>query len=325
MSRYTSAEWRPLTNRSTRTVQKDLCCWHTAVSSSLAGTWNYFNTGAGGRGVYSTGMIGGGWGADLRDGLDGVAWQMQDSDLRCAANLDGNWHIIAWETSDNAVRPIQPWTPKQCDKIVEIAVETYYLDDIPLVVVPDSLPGRRGHAYHRLGVDPYRVAGGELWSTAYGKDCPTDPRIAQLPDLIERARRIVAGEEDDVQIADLNDAAAKGQLNPFLDALAARTMTVVRDRAGLATAQQISTAVQQLATRIQAGDTALGTTVTSARDALLGGMASMPTAHLDEADRAELAQDIAERVEALDSDADVEAIAAALAERPLVFGPAPAA
>lgn len=192
MSRYSSAIWKPITNRSTKQVQKDICCWHTAVGS-LYGTWNYFEGGAGGRGVYSHGMIGGIWGSDATRDLDGVAWQMQDSDLRSAANLDGNWRVIAWETADNAVRPIAPWTTRQCAKIVQIMVEAYHVDGIPLQLVPDSKVGRRGHAYHRLGCDPYRTADGELWSQAYGKDCPTDPRIRQLPALVERARDIVNG------------------------------------------------------------------------------------------------------------------------------------
>jgi hypothetical protein len=200
VSRYRSCTWKPLANRSTRALQKDILCWHTMVSTSMAGTWGYFNTGAGGRGVYSHGLLGGGWGTDLRDGLDGECWQAQDTDLRAASNLDGNWHVIAFETADNAARPIQPWTPKQCAKIVEVCVEANQVDGIPLQIIPDSRIGRRGIAYHRLGCDPYRVSGGELWSSAYGKDCPTDPRIKQLPALVDQARRIVAGqpEEDDV-------------------------------------------------------------------------------------------------------------------------------
>jgi hypothetical protein len=200
VSRYRSCIWKPLDNRSTKALQKDILCWHTMVSTSMAGTWGYFNTGAGGRGVYSHGLLGGGWGTDLRDGLDGVCWQAQDTDLRAASNLDGNWRVIAFETADNAARPIQPWTPKQCAKIVEVCVEANQVDGIPLQIIPDSRIGRRGIAYHRLGCDPYRVSGGELWSSAYGKDCPTDPRIKQLPALVDQARRIVAGqpEEDDV-------------------------------------------------------------------------------------------------------------------------------
>jgi hypothetical protein len=195
VSRYRSCTWKPLANRSTRALQKDILCWHTMVSTSMAGTWGYFNTGAGGRGVYSHGLLGGGWGPDLRDGLDGVCWQAQDTDLRAASNLDGNWHVIAFETADNAARPIQPWTPKQCAKIVEVCVEANQVDGIPLLIIPDSKVGRRGVGYHRLGCDPYRVAFGELWTSVYGKDCPTDARIRQLPALVDQARIVVRGRQ----------------------------------------------------------------------------------------------------------------------------------
>lgn len=191
MSRYSSAFWKPIRATSTVAVTKDILCFHTGVGSATS-IWSYFD-----RldvGVYSHGIVGGIWGADAGKDLDGVAWQMADTDFRAAANLDGNWRVISWETADNAVRPIAPWTPKQCDKIVQIMVDAHQIDGIPLVLIPDTKLGRRGVAYHRLGCDPYRVAGGELWSSSFGKDCPTDPRIQQLPGLLARAQAIVAGD-----------------------------------------------------------------------------------------------------------------------------------
>ena len=50
VSRYPSAMWKPIANRSSKALQKDLLSLHTMVSTSLDGTWSYFNTGAGGRG-----------------------------------------------------------------------------------------------------------------------------------------------------------------------------------------------------------------------------------------------------------------------------------
>ena len=64
-------------------------------------------------------------------------------------------------------------------------------DDIPCRAVLDSKPGRRGVGHHRLGIDPWRVSAGELWSTARGKACPGDRRIAQLPDVIAAAQRLL--------------------------------------------------------------------------------------------------------------------------------------
>lgn len=211
MSRYPSATWKPIRDTSTARLTKDILCLHTAVTSAT-GCWNYFD-----RldvKVYSHGVIGGIWGGDAGKNLDGVAWQMADTNYRAAANLDGNWRVISWETADNAARPIAAWTPRQCDTIVRIMVDAHRLDGIPLMLIPDSKPGRRGVAYHRLGCDPYRISGGEHWSSSYGKDCPTDVRIKQLPALIQRARDIVNGAptptpEDDV----LTDAEHKAVIH----------------------------------------------------------------------------------------------------------------
>lgn len=190
MTWYPSATRRPISGTSTAGLQKDVCCFHTAVGGGLS-TWSYFNQPA--VQVYSHGVICGIWGSDKGQNVDGLALQMADTDFRAAANLDGNWHVIAWETGDNGVRPIQPWTPKQQTKIVNIMVDAHRLDGIPMVLIPDTRIGRRGFGYHRLGCDPYRVSGGELWSAAFGKDCPTDPRIKQFPGLFAQARDIVAG------------------------------------------------------------------------------------------------------------------------------------
>lgn len=221
MSRYPSAQWRPIRATSTVRVQKDIFCLHTIVGG-MTSCWSYFD-----RldvSVYSHLIIGGIWGSDAGRGLDGVAWQIANTDYRAAANLDSNYRIISVETGDNAARPIQPWTPKMCTKIVELMVDAHRLDGIPLVMVPDSKRGRRGIAYHRMGCDPYRVSGGEKWSNAYGKDCPTDPRIRQIPGLIARARAIVAGqppipEEDDDMAADPQVLAGLKAIKDSLDGL----------------------------------------------------------------------------------------------------------
>lgn len=164
----------------------DLICWHTMVGY-LKSTDAYFH----GADVFSHFGIGGAWGSDGPAKLDGVTFQWQDTAYRAAANLNGNPRIISVETADNATRPIAPWTLYQEDEIVDLMVWGYREHGIPLVLAPDSRPGRRGQAYHRLGCDPYRAGGGELWSRAYGKDCPTDARIRRLPALIERANDLV--------------------------------------------------------------------------------------------------------------------------------------
>lgn len=212
MSRYRSATWRPIRDTSRAALRKDLLGLHTIVGG-MRSCWSYFD-----RldvQVYSHFLVGGVWGSDAGHGVDGDVWQIADTDYRAAANLDGNYRVISVETADNAARPIKPWTDKQCTAIVRIMVEAHRLDGIPLVLVPDSKPGRRGICYHRQGVDPYRVSGGERWSGAYGKDCPTDPRIRQIPALIDRARRLVDGTNDDTE-RDWLDMATEAQVRSIV-------------------------------------------------------------------------------------------------------------
>jgi hypothetical protein len=188
MALMPGAVQRPLPGKPKRAMTPTILCLHTMVGY-LKSTDAYFRS----VDVYSHFGVGGKWGSDVAAHLDGVIYQWSDSSLRAAANLNGNPYIISVETADNAARPIQPWTPAQEAAIVSIMVWAHRTHGIPLVLVPDSKPGRRGIAYHRLGCDPYRVAGGDKWSSAYGKDCPTQVRIARIPALIARANAIVNG------------------------------------------------------------------------------------------------------------------------------------
>lgn len=145
---------------------------------------------------------------------DGDIIQSRDTRYRSAANLEGNHRVIASENEDHGPRfggtPSLPeWvplTPEQVAANAEIAKWLNATHGIPLSLCPDSRPGSRGLAYHRQGIDgnwlpgqfPGRVDGGEHWSTSDGKQCPTDIRIAQLPDIL----RLALGEEDEVSWTD---------------------------------------------------------------------------------------------------------------------------
>lgn len=166
----------------------DIICIHTMVGS-LWGTNSYFKNG-GWDGVES----------HFGTGYDGEIIQWQDTDYVAEANMNGNWHIIsienadfgtgfpAWNTQDP--RQVPAFTPAQIEanaKIIAWACQRY---SIPCVLIPDSKVGRRGIGYHRQGVDPYRDPGGEVWSSP-GRACPGDRRVAQIPQIIERARQIM--------------------------------------------------------------------------------------------------------------------------------------
>ncbi|WP_433559957.1 peptidoglycan recognition protein family protein [Pseudonocardia xinjiangensis] len=187
-------DWRPLGPQTQSKMSRhDIICLHTMVGT-LAGTDSYFRqSGYGGTESH--------WGV----GGDGRVFQWQDTDYVAEANLNGNHHVLSvetadigpefprWDTADGAEVPA--WTEAQMDSLAEIIARCCVEYDIPCALIPDSLPGRRGIGYHRQGVRPYMVAGGELWSAANGKVCPGDRRIAQIPDVISKAQAIIGGNE----------------------------------------------------------------------------------------------------------------------------------
>jgi hypothetical protein len=136
-------------------------------------------------------------------GANGEIWQWVDTAYRSAANLYGNGRVVSienadfgpgfpsWNTNDGAQVPA--FTPKQIEANAQILAWANKVHGIPLELVPDSKPGRRGVAYHRQGVPGYMVPGGEQWSNSRGKVCPGNKRIAQIPQIIDRARQIASG------------------------------------------------------------------------------------------------------------------------------------
>jgi hypothetical protein len=204
------AIWKPFPNKSTTPLTKDIICVHTMVGT-LAGSWSYAAKAGNPYWHFGTGG-------------DGQVWQCQDLRYRSAANLNGNHHVIPIENADmgpgfgpwsGRCGDVPPFTPIQQAKLTDLIEWLCRRYSIPPVLIPDSKPGRRGIGYHRQGIDPWRVSGGELWSKATGKCCPDDRRIRQLTTEIipEVARRIRGGtrpppppppppEEDDMFIAD---------------------------------------------------------------------------------------------------------------------------
>lgn len=216
MLTYPGAAFKPLGPQTEPSMTgHDIVCIHTMVGY-LSSTDRYFRVtnGAGYQGTESHYGVGGKWGSDAVAGLDGVVYQWQDIAHQADANLDGNSTVISIETADNAARPIQPWTLLQCEAIARllawlcsVAVHAdcpstwaCHRDGIPLALIPDTKPGRRGIGYHRQGIDPWRVDGGVKWSDSRGKDCPTEARIAQLPAILARAIQITQ-EDDDMATA----------------------------------------------------------------------------------------------------------------------------
>jgi hypothetical protein len=201
--RYPGGLWRPLGPQTQPLMRAhDIVCLHT-MAGYLTGTRSWFaeGNGPGYKGTESHFGVGGKWGPDLAAGLDGVVDQWQDLRYTADANLEGADRVISIETADNAARPIEAWSAAQVEALVDLLVWladpathadcpsswTCHLAGIPLTVIPDTLPGRRGIGWHAQGIAPQLVAGGEVWSRAAGKDCPTAARIAQIPGLVARA------------------------------------------------------------------------------------------------------------------------------------------
>lgn len=193
------ATWKPFSGKSTRALTHDIICAHTMVGT-LAGSWSWANQS--GNPYWHFGL-----------GGNGALWQCVDLNYRSAANLDGNWHIIPIETSDTkeGIFPawsgsnVPAWTTAQINKLVELIAWLCKKYNIPPVLVPDTKPGRRGLAYHRQGIDPWRVSGGEKWSNATGKVCPGDRRVSQFTNIVvPRVQALlkgqvpVNGEEEDM-------------------------------------------------------------------------------------------------------------------------------
>ena len=182
-TRYPGAIYKPLgTQTQPRMARYDIFCFHTMVGS-LAGTHDMFSKNGYG-GTESHYGVGGIWGGDANTSNDGVAYQWQDLAYTADANLDGNPRIISVETADNAKIPIAPWTAKQLETLIDMAVWHCITYDIPPVLIPDTKPGRRGIGYHAQGIPPNLVSGGERWSSADGKVCPDTARIRQLKEII---------------------------------------------------------------------------------------------------------------------------------------------
>jgi hypothetical protein len=190
--------WAPLASNwasQPRMSQVDIISIHTMVGS-LAGTDAYFRRNGFG-GTFSHFGIGG----------NGECTQWQDTAYRAAANYLGNWHIIsvecadigapfpAWNTADGSAVPA--FSPAQMTTLANLIRTIAPAHNIPIVLIPDAKVGRRGIGYHRQGVPGYMVPGAEQWSTAQGKVCPGNRRIAQIPQIIQ-----MANGADDMPLSD---------------------------------------------------------------------------------------------------------------------------
>lgn len=191
--------WRPLKGKSVTGVEHRIINVHTMVGT-IEGTESYFSHAGN---PYSH------FGVPAA----GKAWQWQDLSYRAASDLNGNPFCISIETEDKGPEfptwsgsDVPRWTDAQAETLAQLIAWLCVRFNIPPVLVPDSINGRHGPSYHRLGIDPWRVANGVLYSSSFAKACPGDRRIAQLKtEVMPRVVEIITGEvpEDDMPYARL--------------------------------------------------------------------------------------------------------------------------
>lgn len=201
MARYPKADWRPLAADPSHQALMDAhdgIVLHTMVGT-LDGTDSMF---------HQDGYTG--TESHFGVGPDGTVYQWTDTARTADAQLDGTHRLLSIETADMG-GPFPPWTgsnvpawtEKQLDAIAGIVAWAAKEHSFPLTPMANSKPGQRGVGWHRLGIDSspafqpgYRVAGGEHWSTSLGKACPGDRRIAQVPEVIRRAKQLLIEGDD---------------------------------------------------------------------------------------------------------------------------------
>lgn len=167
MAWYPKAIRKPITRHDTPMVRYRGICHHVAVSEGTS-LFSYFNQPGNATSHFYVRRT-------------GKVEQYVDTKFQAPAQLQGNPTMISIETQ-GGVRSAdtEPWTPEMVTALIELDAWIVKTHGIPLQMMKDSKPTSKGFGYHKLGVDPYRVSGGELWSKARGKICPGGTKIKQI-------------------------------------------------------------------------------------------------------------------------------------------------
>lgn len=204
MAIYPGATFKPTTwggkvprNRQGRGILHVAVSLRTSYPPNSGNTWHFY--------IAQTAPDG------STDGSGGPAYceQYVDTDFRAYASADANDDALSAETAGGLGTSKElnkePWTRAQELRIADIMRwDSRQPGGAPLELLPDSKPGRRGWGPHRLGIKHsagprpgWWQPGGEVWSSALGKECPGDAKVAQIPGIIELARN---GPEEDMPL-----------------------------------------------------------------------------------------------------------------------------
>lgn len=122
---------------------------------------------------------------------DGSVEQYQDTAFRAEADLEGNDATISIETQGGVFdAQNEKWTEAQVQSLAKLFAWAVTTHGIANKIATDSVIGdtSKGLSWHRLGIDPWRVANGMHYSTSRGKICPGDAKIAQVPEIFALAQ-----------------------------------------------------------------------------------------------------------------------------------------
>lgn len=195
MNRYPGAIWRPTGDNGPMGQTPDVTSLHEAVSAAE-------------QSIY-------GWTVDAKachayNGKDGYFEQYVNFDRKVSGVAEGNGHVTTIESYDglhiqqNPYREIGSgglygtssdtgrWDAGQCERFSDLLAWQHLDYGLDLRVMQTSRRGETGVAPHRLGIAPWRVPGGEVWTRHDGKRCPGDLRVEQIPDIVARAQQIAA-------------------------------------------------------------------------------------------------------------------------------------
>lgn len=163
------------------------------VQDGQGSLYGFFNT----SGVFASSTFG------VR--YDGTIEQFLDFHTISWAQGRGNPYFFSIET-EGYDRPTQRfgaprWSRAQINSIAEIYAWAHRIKPFPLSQMTSSKYGARGVGYHRLGVPASRAqlnrgvsqTGGMLWSSAVGKTCPGNLRIAQVPEIVALTKKKING------------------------------------------------------------------------------------------------------------------------------------
>lgn len=209
-------------------------------------------------------------------------FQMIDFDLQCWSSAAGNLTCPAGESQGGVVNPEgEPWTENQMESIAIVYAFGMEHEGWPGQLMPDSRPASRGLGWHRLGIDPWRVPGGEVWSSSRGKICPGDAKIAGMATILARARELRHGSPSPNPEEDVVDQAT---MEAIADAVWAKAL---KGQGRTALSQPIS------AERVLVESRQIG----SANGKLVAALAAKDPAQISAADIADaIPEDIAQQV-----------------------------